>query len=1800
MGYLWRADTAEALPFRMTAMAGGGNHSLGITSTGEVFAWGLGANGQLGTGSTAQSLVPVPVVKTGALNSKTITKVAAGMGHSMALDSNGAVYTWGQNDMGQLGIGTSGSGTNSLVPVAIPASAFGGKTITDIAAGRTHSVALASDGTVYTWGDNSVGQLGNNTSGTGVISNVPVAIFTGAGSSLQGRTVKQIASQSSANHTVVLADNNTVHTWGNNNNGQLGNNTITNSSRPVQVTTTGTPMNGRTITQVGAGGDHSLARASDGTAYAWGHNGGGRLGDGTTNTRRVPVAVSLSGGLAGKTITQLTGGTDFTVAVATDGRAYSWGLNTYGQLGNGNNTAASTAVAVSTNGVMSGKTVTSVTAGNTHAIALSSEGMLYAWGTNAAGRLGNGDSANSNVPVAVRLEGTPSAPANVWVTAGNGSVTVNWSAPITATERPITGYVLEYRAVGATSWAATPAIASSATSYTLTGVTNDTSYQLRLAAANLFGRGDYSDSLLATPHGQTTITSVTPGGGPIAGGTNVTINGTGLAAKKKGVQQVSAGYSHSLALGQDGKVYAWGNDGNGQLGDGSTVSSSSVPVAVLATGVLSGKTITQVATGSGHSLALASDGTVYAWGYNNNGQLGNGSTATTAATPVAVNMSGVLAGKKIIQIAAGYAYSLALASDGTVYAWGANAYGQLGNGLTTNSNVPVAVVASGAIANKKIVQITAGYYHSLALASDGTVYAWGYNNAGQLGNNSTTNASSPVYTYMSGVLAGKIITQLTAGSSHSLALASDGTVYAWGNNASGQIGNGSTVNYSAPVAVTTSGALAGKSINQIAGGSDHSLALASDGTVYAWGSGSLGRLGNGSMADSSLPVAVTMSGALAGKTIVQLTGGSGHSLALISDGRAYAWGAGGYGQLGNNSTTESNVPVAVSTTGASALATSVPSVTFGGTAATNINFVNSTTITATTPAKPAGLVTVAANLGSGDPLYNASLTNGYTYGVNPPSAPTNVWATPGDASATVKWSPPITNTQQPATSYRLEYRAVGAASWTTAPSIAGSASSHTITGLTNATQYQVRIAAVNQYGTGNYSDIVLVKPMAQMTITSVTPNSGPIAGGTNVTITGTNFALKKRDVTQISAGYQHSASLATDQTVHSWGSNNFGRLGNNSTANSPVPVAALAAGTPMEGKTITQVSAGGNHTLALASDGTIYAWGYNDAGQLGNDTVTSASVPIAVNMANMSGKTIVQVSAGFAHSVALASDGTVFAWGQNNFGQLGNGSTASPNMPVAITMPALAGRVATQISAGGYHTLVVTNDGTVFAWGMGSSGQLGQGTNSGSNTAVGVTAASMANKTIVQVSAGFYHSVALASDGTVHTWGQGTNGQLGNGTTSNSNVPIVVNSGTLAGKTITQVSAGSNFVTALASDNTIHAWGQGTTGQLGNGASTNSSVPVRVTATGVLAGKTITQISSGNSHSLALASDGTVYGWGQGNFGQLGNAAFANSNVPVAVSATAPSSLASVAPKVTFGGTEATNATVVNTTTIAATTPAKPSGPVTVATDLGEGEALYAASLASGYTYTSVPGVPLNLAAASADTGVNLTWTTPTDSGGVALTGYSVRYRPAGSSTWTTITVPNATSYSVTGLNAGVNYEFQVAAINSIGTGAYTTSVTGAVRTISISATNAAFAITPTASGAMSSGSATVTITTNAPAGYNLSIGATERNLVNGSHTIPFSTANQTTPGTLTGSMWGYRVDGIGGFGTSTTTQETNVANSAFTWAGIPALTAPTIIRNQSSAITNHATTVWYGARSSGTQASGNYITTVTYTALTN
>ena len=366
------------------------------------------------------------------------------------------------------------------------------------------------------------------------------------------------------------------------------------------------------------------------------------------------------------------------------------------------------------------------------------------------------------------------------------------------------------------------------------------------------------------------------------------------------------------------KAYAWGSNIRGQLGDsGVSVSSSNVPVAITASGVLRGKTILSISVGGSHSLALCGDGTLAAWGYNFYGQLGDG-TNNDSNVPVTVNQSGVLADKTVVAVSAGFSHSLALCSDGTMVSWGQNLYSQLGNntsGSATNSNVPVEVMKSGVLVGKAVTSMVAGYYHNLALCSDGTVVSWGRNNSGQLGNGGIVDSSVPLNITASGALNGRFVVTLGAGSDHSLVLCEEGSMVSWGKNTNGQLGDGTNTASLIPLDVDASDVLAGRVVEMISAGGFHNLAACSDGTLVAFGRNTNGQLGNSLTADSNMPVTVDLTESMIGKTVTTLQAANAHSLALYSDGTLVSWGSGSNGMLGNGGISNSGFPVGITASG---------------------------------------------------------------------------------------------------------------------------------------------------------------------------------------------------------------------------------------------------------------------------------------------------------------------------------------------------------------------------------------------------------------------------------------------------------------------------------------------------------------------------------------------------------------------------------------------------------------------------------------------------------------------------------------------------------------------------------------------------------------------------------------------------------------------------------------------------------------------------------------------------------------------
>lgn len=305
------------------------------------------------------------------------------------------------------------------------------------------------------------------------------------------------------------------------------------------------------------------------------------------------------------------------------------------------------------------------------------------------------------------------------------------------------------------------------------------------------------------------------------------------------------------------------------------------------------------------------------------------------------------------------------------------------------------------------------------------------------------------------------------------------------------------------------------------------------------------------------------------------------------------------------------------------------------------------------------------------------------------------------------------------------------------------------------------------------------------------------------------------------------------------GYNEYGQLGNGEIENTYEPVNTVNI------SSIVKVSAGGEHSLALKDDGTVWAWGHNDSGQLGNGTYTDSLVPVQViNLSN-----IVDISAGYKHSIAIDKYGIIWAWGNNIFGQLGNGKNTNTNIPVKV----LTDKKMTKISAGDYHCLSLDEEGIIWAWGDNGSGQLGNGTTTSSSYPVFV----IVLKNVISISAGASFSVALKNDNTVWTWGDNSYGQLGRGNQVNSKVPVQV----MDLEDIQFFDAGGATVFAIDKNGNAYGWGYCIWGETSNMFSTKPVLYFKNNAI---------SISCGARHFIIMDNYGDLWGMGFNNYGQLG------------------------------------------------------------------------------------------------------------------------------------------------------------------------------------------------------------------------------------------------------------------------------------------------------------------------------------------
>jgi alpha-tubulin suppressor-like RCC1 family protein len=1277
-------------------VAGSNIFTIAIKKDGSLWAWGFnGSTGYLGIGDAtiAESLVPIRV---GAATDW--ESVSTGFNHIIALKTNGTIWSWGYNFEGQLG---NGNTTTVLIPTQIGADTDW----TSISAGGYSSYAIKNNGSLYAWGQNSSRQLGD---GTTVSKNIPTLI----GNSTDWGMIK-----ASNSGVLALKTNGSLWAWGLNSDGQLGNGTLENISEPIQI---GTDLN---WTNIGLSINHGFALKANGTIWSSGNNFSGQLGQGNTNNSTSFTQIGTSNSwrsLALGTSNSLALGTTYSLALDNLNNLYSWGDNFSGQLGKGN-----TYIAVPRQ-VGNDFSWEKVFAGLVHSAAIKKDGSLWMWGRNRYGQLGDGlSTTNVDIPKQV---------------------------------------------------------------------------------------------------------------------------GTG-----KDWKHVSLGGYQTLALKVDGSLWGWGWNNEGQLGDG-TIIQRTTPVQIGT--ATDWKT---VSSGLTHSVGVKTNGTIWYWG-----KIASGTFSITSSIPIQIG-----SGSDWTDISAGANHILALKSNGTLWAWGLNNFSQLGLGNTTNMGAPTQV---GNATDWDYIQ--AGNYNSLAIKKNGTVWLWGNNIEGGLGDGTNTNKNVPTQLTITNSI--KWPSSMLA--DHMMTLKSDGSIWLWGKNADGQLGDGSTINKNIPQRLSNDSDWA-----DMAAGTYHSLAIKSDGSLWAWGDKYYAQLGDG----KSIFYAPTLA-----KPIVYITsserktfcpGSTGGILTASEGGLSYTWSTG--------ATTRS---ITVTTGGSYSVTVTYPIGDVSTSDPYVVPVIPSTTISTTgsmTVNRLEDLKTYKLTVPSATGVSYQWLNNGVAI----PGAISNNYVPKKNGNYSVN----VTNTFG-CVSSSVSQTVTYALSDTLTPAkvFAGSNSSFLI--KPNGTLWAWGNNSLGQLGIGNKinqsiavqvgtaNDWKMVATTSSFTI--AVKKDGSLWGwGQN----GSNGFLGLGDATiaeslvpirigtatdweTISVGSNHSLALKTNGTIWAWGYNLNGQLGN---GNSSILLSPTIIGTDTDW---VSISAGGNSSYAIKSNGQLFAWGQNNQSQLGDGSTINKNTPTQIG--NSTDWAI--IDSGNNYVFALRTDGKLWGWGNNSYNRFGSTTSSTVLNPAQVGAETNWSNI--YIPPSGSVSLAIKSNGTLWAIGFNAYGQLGQG-NSGNYS--GLT--QIGNATNWRSGAvGSNHVLALDKQNNVFSWGYNLSGQLGKGNFSYSTNVRQVGTDLTWDKIYTTTYRSA----AIKKDGTLWAWGNNSEGQLGNGSDRNLDVPVQIGTSA-----NWQTLSLGYNHSIALKKDGTLWAWGANNVGQLGDGTTTSKNIHIQIGTTSDWAYVHAAEQTSYG-----------------------------------------------------------------------------------------------------------------------------------------------------------------------------------------------------------------------------------------------------------------------------------------------------------
>jgi alpha-tubulin suppressor-like RCC1 family protein len=799
--------------------------------------------------------------------------------------------------------------------------------------------------------------------------------------------------------------------------------------------------------------------------------------------------------------------------------------------------------------------------------------------------------------------------------------------------------------------------------------------------------------------------------------------------------------SHTCAILDNGDLKCWGSDVKGQLGDGGSNTNTNAPSST-AIDLGTGRTAVAVSAGDRYTCAILDNGDLKCWGWDYYGQLGDGGTNTDTNAPssTAIDLG---TGRTAVAVSAGSYHTCVILDNGDLKCWGRDNHGQLGDGgSNTDTNTP----SSTAIdlgTGRTAVAVDAGDYHTCAILDNGDMKCWGYDFKGQLGDGgSNTNTNAPSSTAID-LGTGRTAVAVSAGAYHTCAILDNSDLKCWGWDDYGQLGDGGTNTDTNAPSSTAIDLDTGRTAVAVSAGAYHTCAILDNGDLKCWGWDDYGQLGDGGTNTDTNAPSSTAIDLGTGRTAVAMSTGETHTCAILDNGKAKCWGRDLFGQLGD---------------GGSNTATNAPS---------------STTIDLGTGRTMA----VSERDLDGDGVLNIFDSTPYPPTTNPPNP------LPQRNVAGFQEGSIYTN------------------------STLASGMKHTCALLDDGT--------VSCWGDNTYS---------QLGDGTATERNTPAQ---------TSSLGTGRTAVAISSGLYYSCAILDDASVSCWGYNYYGELGDGTTTQRNTPTQTSSLGT---GRTAVAISSGYYHTCAILDDGSVSCWGYNYYGELGDGTTINRTVPTQTSSLG-TGRTAVALSSGGYHTCAILDDGSVSCWGWNRDGQLGDGTTTDRNTPTQ-TSSLGTNRTAVAISSGGFHTCAILDDASVSCWGVNAYGILGDGTITDRTTPT-QTSSLGTGRTAVAISSAGSYTCAILDDGSVSCWGSNYYGQLGDGTGGdytndyNRNTPTQTSSlGT--GRTAVAISSGSIHTCAILDDASVSCWGSNSDGQLGDGTTTDRNTPTQTSSLGTI------------------------------------------------------------------------------------------------------------------------------------------------------------------------------------------------------------------------------------------------------------------------------------------------------------------------------------------------------------------------------